>query len=327
MAAKRKSAPRLSIPESGEGVPSLVPASSPQSATILVVEDHASSRSGLQLLLRSAGYRVVAVADAEAALAAAGDQTFDLVLCDVNLGGSSGISLTRALRRHDRHAGVPIILMSADAKSRRQVAGLDSGADDYVAKPIDFDELLARIRSHLRRAEWELELRRRCTYDALTGVLGRAAVIDELVRELKRGNRSGRPVSVLLVDLDRFKAINDRHGHAVGDEALRSTAETLVRLVRSTDRVGRIGGDEFLVVLPETGEQEAAALRGRLAQSWSRMAPRPRGMDEPVLISIGFATAHAREPASALLRRVDRSMYEEKARRARAGVAPAPTER
>jgi diguanylate cyclase (GGDEF)-like protein len=327
MTTKRKSTPRAfaAVTTSGESEsPSLAPNEVTHPATILVVDDDPSGRNGLELLLQSVGYRVAAVPNAEAALELTSHQSFDLVLCDVNLGGTSGYTLTRALRRAPLHTTTPIILISCDARARRIVQGLDAGADDFVAKPIDFDELLARIRRHLERAERERALRRRCTYDAVTAVLSRAAIEEETVREMKRAHRSGLPLSVLLVDLDGFKAINDRYGHAAGDDALRAAAETLVRLLRSTDRVGRIGGDEFLAILPDTGATEVLDLVNRLQLAWRRSPPRPRGITEPVLVSIGHATAQRGDSVTALVHRADRSMYENKASRRACAVRAAP---
>src|SRR5690606_28563638 len=140
---------------------------------------------------------------------------------------------------------VPIILLSAIANSQRKVRGLDQGADDFLEKPVDVDELLARIRMHLRHDARQRELLERSRYDAVTSVLSRGAIEAELERELKRSSRSGLPVSVLMIDIAHFKRFNDRYGHAVGDEALLSVAEKLVSLLRATDQVGRYGGDEF----------------------------------------------------------------------------------
>jgi diguanylate cyclase (GGDEF)-like protein len=294
------------------------------SATILLVEDDEASRSGFELMLRLSGYRVVTAADAGEAIERAQQHAPDLVLCDVNLPDGNGYALTEKLRLDGRYADTPIILMSADARSSRRVIGLDRGADDFVEKPVDFDELLARIRCHLRHMERERELRRRCTYDALTGVLSRAAVEDELVRELKRRSRTGLAVSVIIFDLDGFKAINDVHGHAAGDDALRKTARTLTHLLRSTDRLGRIGGDEFLAVLPDTNAPEASQLMARIEEAWRHQPPRPRGVDAPVLISMGTATARADESLHAVLRRADRAMYDKKYKRRTSGVRPGP---
>jgi diguanylate cyclase (GGDEF)-like protein len=290
-------------------------------ATILLVGDDAAARRRLELMLRLSGYRVLAVADVADALEQARQHQPDLVLSDVTLAGApDGFAFAERLRLDPRQADTPVVLMSKDAPSSCCVSAFDRGADDVVGKAVDFEELLARIRCHLRHAERARELRRRCTYDALTGALSRAAVEEELARELKRNRRTGLPVSVLMADLDGFKAINDRYGHAAGDDALRMTARTLTHLLRTTDRIGRVGGDEFLAVLPDTDAADAYQLMARIERAWCAHPPRARGVEAPVLVSMGTATASADESAQAVLRRADRAMYE--AKQQRRGASP-----
>jgi two-component system, cell cycle response regulator len=287
------------------------------SATILVVEDDDSSRVGLAKLLGGCGYHVITAVDAEAALRHVDDTHIEIVLADVNLPGVDGFELTKRLRQ-GRNREVPILLMSAEASSSRKVTGLDLGADDFVQKPIDFDELLARIRAHLRRGTRQRELEDKSKHDALTGTLNRGAIEEELARQIKLANRSGLPVSVLMADVDDFKDINDRHGHAAGDDALCDVAKTLVKLVRSTDRVGRIGGDEFLVVLPNTNHLAATQLVRRLRSVWRQAPPRVHRTDRRIYISVGVATSAPGDSLEALVRRADVMMYDDKRRSRRA---------
>jgi DNA-binding response OmpR family regulator len=180
---------------------------------ILVVDDDASSRRGYELLLRMAGHRVTTAADGDEALEKVRGQEFDVVVSDVNMPKVDGFELTRQLRAESATRDVPIILLSAVANSSRLVRGLDRGADDFLEKPVDVDELLARIRMHLRHGQRQRELIERSRFDAVTGVLNRGAIDEELERELKRSERSGLPVSVLMIDIDGFKGFNDRYGH------------------------------------------------------------------------------------------------------------------
>lgn len=284
--------------------------------SILVVEDDAATREELVLLLQGSGYQAIAAADADQALALARSRRFDLVLSDVNLPGQNGYELTRELRREGTCQFTPIILVSAVAYSQRRVLGLDGGANDFIGKPIDVDEMLARIRLHLRQSRRERELRQRCRYDPVTGVLNRYAIDEELRRELARSRRSGAALSVLMVDLNAFKSINDRHGHTRGDEALRLTAARLVELLRSSDRVGRYGGDEFFVMLPDTGCEDAYALLERLRRSWRLAPPELPRTATTISISVGTATARPEETAEQLVRRADEAMYHSKRRQA-----------
>ncbi len=285
-------------------------------AHILVVEDDEGTREELARVLEGAGYRTALAGDAREALALAQARRFDLVLTDVNLPGQNGYQLTRALRREGPSRFTPIVLVSGVADSQRRVAALDGGANDFLSKPVDVDELLARIRLQLRQARRERELRQRCRYDPVTGVLNRYAIDEELRRELARSRRSGAPLSVLMVDIDAFKSINDRHGHTRGDEALRLTAARLTELLRAADRVGRYGGDEFLVILPDTGCEDAYALLERLRRSWQLGPPELPRTTTSVTISVGSATARPEETSEQLVRRADEAMYYSKRRKA-----------
>jgi diguanylate cyclase (GGDEF)-like protein len=279
---------------------------------LLVVEDDRSARLGFALLLRSEGYDVVAVESAEDGVERLRNGGIDLVLCDVNLPGMSGYDLTAIIRRQDVLRDVPIILMSAVGGSERKVTGLDVGADDFMVKPVDPEELGARIRVHLRRARRNAELKYQSMRDPLTGLLNRRSIEEELRRELRRMSRTGLPVSLMMVDLDHFKEINDCHGHVVGDEALRRVAVKLEASVRNTDRVARFGGDEFLIVLPDTDEAQLAEMKVRLGLAWRRHPPMVPNVPRPVMASFGGATAEAETSVEALIRRADQAMFKHK---------------
>lgn len=279
---------------------------------VLVVDDDAASRRGYELLLKVSGYQVVTASSGREALDRVHELEFDVILSDVNLPHVDGYELTRQLRHESRTRDVPIILVSAYADSARKVAGLDWGADDFLEKPVDVDELLARVRMHVRHSKRSRELIEQSRYDTVTGTLNRRAIDEELDRELKRAARTGLPVSVLMVDIDAFKAFNDRYGHQVGDQALRAVAQKLRNVLRETDHIGRFGGDELLVVLPATDRQSTQALTERIALAWRQHPPMPGGVAEPVLISVGAATADHPMTREALIKVADARMYADK---------------
>jgi diguanylate cyclase (GGDEF)-like protein len=280
-----------------------------QSQHILLVEDEAAARGAMAALLREEGYRVTAVIDGIEALDAVDREVPDLVISDVNMPRCDGFHLVRRLRDRPATAHVPIVLVSALAAPNRRVVGLDLGADDFVAKPIDFGELLARVRAHLRRAHERDDLERRAVIDGLTGILNRRGIAAVLQREIQRSRRSGTPLSVLMIDVDRFKKINDDHGHQAGDTVLRHVARSVADVVRVVDQVGRFGGDEFLVVLPDADASAAATLAGRLHTL--RLPPLAVGADTEVdvTISTGVATLRADDTTDSLVERADRDMY------------------
>jgi diguanylate cyclase (GGDEF)-like protein len=276
---------------------------------ILVVEDEPVAREALATLLGDEGYRVTAVRDGLAALDVVKHDPPALVLSDVRMPRADGFDLVRRLRARATTAHIPILLISALAAPERRVRGLDLGADDFLAKPVDFGELLARVRMHLRRVRERRELEQRALVDGLTGVLNRRGITIELEREIRAARHGGRNLCVLMVDIDAFKRLNDEHGHQAGDTALRHVANALVGAVRTVDRVGRYGGDEFLLVIPDTDPQALAALAGRLRTlRLPRLAVDPE-REVDLTISIGPACLHAGERMEDLIARADRAMY------------------
>lgn len=278
-------------------------------AHILVVEDDQNARDALTTLLADEGYRVTAAEDGVAALEAALRDPPSIVISDVNMPLGDGFDLVKRLRTDQATAHVPIVLLSALSAPNRRVHGLDLGADDFLAKPVDIDELLARVRAHLRRAQDREALERRSLIDPLTGVLNRRGIAAELQRELQRARRASVPLSVLMIDVDRFKSINDNYGHQAGDTVLRHVSAAVASAVRVVDHVGRYGGDEFLVVLPGTSAEAASVLAGRLRSLRLPRLAIPSDVEIAVTISIGVATFRDDETAQQLLERADQAMY------------------
>jgi two-component system, cell cycle response regulator len=281
---------------------------------ILVVEDDDDAREALAELLVEQGYDVATARDGIEAIEMAERAPPTLVISDVCMPRRDGFALIGELRRHTASADTPIILMSGITERERRVRGLDLGADDYLGKPVDADELLARVRVHLRNARRRQELERRSLLDPLTGVLNRRGLMAALRREYERVHRGGAPLSVLVFDVDRFKELNDNHGHQVGDLVLRHIAREISDAVRAVDHVGRVGGDEFLVVIPDADEAAVDALAARLAEL--RLPPLMfDGTALDVGVSIGVATLRAGETVDQLLARGDAAMYQRKRQR------------
>lgn len=270
-------------------------------------------------LLEGEGYAVTNTPDGLSALAAVERAVPAMIISDVSMPGMDGFELVRELRARTASADVPILLLSAIAQPTRRVTGLDLGADDFVAKPVDLDELLARIRALLRRARQREEIERRATLDLLTGVLNRTGLDAALHREQQRALRNDEPLSILMIDLDKFKALNDEHGHLAGDRALRCVANALLAAVRSSDYVGRYGGDEFIIVLPSSSAASAARLAARLR--CVRMPAISVGAETEIVVqvSIGEATLTPEDTIDTLVERADSAMYRNK----RTSQAPA----
>ncbi len=290
-------------------------------AHILVVEDDSASREALCELLRDVGFRVTAATDGDEGLDVVQSSRPDLVITDVLMPRKNGLLMVAELREHARNADIPVVVVSALDQTDHRVAALDLGADDFLPKPIDPDELLARIRMHLRHAARAHRLERLSTVDDLTGVLNRRGIFEVLERERERAHRIAAPLSVLMIDVNEFKAINDKWGHVVGDHVLAAVGRGLAGIVRSADEVGRVGGDEFLVVCPDTELPAARALSRRIRSLDPMAAQTPVGAIEVgrgphVRLAVGPATAFANETADALIARADAAMYRDKPRRA-----------
>ena len=220
--------------------------------TILLVEDSAVDRHKIGRYLKEWDLDFVAVEDG--AVAWEHIQRPDppsLVLLDWVLPGIDGIELCRRIRTVAGNGNyVYTIMLTAKDKKRHLITAMNAGADDYVAKPVDPSELKARILVGKRIIELQQSLRFAATHDFLTRLLNRAEILASLKRELSRSERDGKPVAALMVDVDHFKNLNDSHGHGAGDAVLKEVADRLRADLRAYDLVGRYGGEEFLIVLP-----------------------------------------------------------------------------
>jgi diguanylate cyclase (GGDEF)-like protein len=222
---------------------------------ILVAEDDTTSLFMLQSLLEKWGYDVVALTDGVEALSAMnGESPPLLAVLDWMLPGLNGPEICRRLRMvEEERRGRPyqyIIILTVKGEKENVVAGLDSGADDYITKPFDSQELQMRIRVGERILSLQEQLRKAALFDPLTGLPNRKAAITGLEGEIARSERSEEPFAIALLDLDHFKEVNDCYGHATGDSVLAEAARRMRSAVRSYDLVGRYGGEEFLLVFP-----------------------------------------------------------------------------
>lgn len=280
---------------------------------ILLVEDNAQARQTLVEILTDEQYEVCAASGGHEALRLAEREPPDLIVSDVHMPDGDGLELVREARRSPWGQGTPILLMSGEHQVSQRVAGLDVGADDFIAKPVDVEELLARIRSHARRALREVALVRSSLLDPLTGVLNRRGLDESYAREIARSARGNGPLAVALIDLNGFKTINDQHGHLAGDRVLCEVAAALRAALRSTDTLGRIGGDEFVLVFASSNETDERILARRLRALAPVCCPLPGGTEVPVTFAVGVTTSEANEPLEAAMLRADRAMYGHKA--------------
>jgi diguanylate cyclase (GGDEF)-like protein len=308
---------------------------------VLVVDDSSAVRRALRetLLQLPAVGEVIEAVDGVDALAHLAHTPVDLILSDVTMPRLDGFKFLSAVRNNPRLRDVMVIMLSAHGESVDKVRGLTIGANDYVTKPFERGELQARVTVMLKLKELQeelqrkaadleranLELERLANQDGLTGLPNRRSVFARLEVEFHRARRHHKALSVLMLDIDHFKAFNDRFGHQAGDEALRAVGSALTAGVRTYDCPGRYGGEEFVCLLPEAGEAEALVVAERLRQGIASLrlalpgAPNGEAQDAAevrVTVSIGVATwpAVPSETLVDFIAAADRALYQAKAR-------------
>jgi diguanylate cyclase (GGDEF)-like protein len=272
-------------------------------ARILVIDDSATIRLVVRKAL--ADFDVQEAADGPAGLASAFENPPDVVLLDRYLPGEDGLAILAKLLHNELTRDVPVIFLTADDDPTTLVTALEVGAHDFIRKPFLAEELLARVRGAARLKRLGDELRRVANHDPLTGLLNRRALETELRRWVSLHRRYDIGLSVLVGDLRGFKQINDRYGHAMGDQALVTVAKVLGSAVRDGDLVARWGGDEFVVLLPQTDLEAARLLAERLITMVSRHAVG----DCPLRITLGVADDPTEEDGADMLHRADLDLY------------------
>lgn len=291
---------------------------------ILIAEDDPVSRRVLEVFLSKRGFEVVTAQNGTDALEILEREDAPrLALLDWMMPGMEGTQVCRRLRERTAHAYVYVILLTAKSQKEDLLRGLDSGADDYLTKPFDPQELHARLRVGRRILDLQdnlittrEELRFRASHDALTGVANRGVILETLRREHSRQVRTGGCFGLIMVDLDDFKKINDTYGHPCGDAVLQEAAKRMTASVRAYDAVGRYGGEEFLIVVPAA---DASAMLGLAERIRKALAAKPVSTQEGEInitasLGIGVSIDPNRYSPEGLLRLADEALYRAKAR-------------
>jgi diguanylate cyclase (GGDEF)-like protein len=286
---------------------------------LLIAEDDSVTRKLLVEMFRRWNYEIVIACDGnEAWEALERPDAPSLAVLDWMMPGIDGVEVCARARELEKEIRPYVILLTGMTNKKDLVKGFDAGADDYVTKPFHPDELHARIRAGERIVALQIEslaarnaLRKLATYDHLTGLRNRAAILAELDRELVRAQRDHSPVAAVMADVDHFKQVNDTYGHPVGDVVLAEIAQRMASEVRSYETIGRYGGEEFLIVL--TGCDLAAA--GKQAERVRRCVAAKevvvRGVKLPITVSLGVASTCQGEnlTAETLIEMADVAMY------------------
>lgn len=286
---------------------------------ILVADDEPISRHLLERFLRKWQYEVLVACDgSEAWQALEREDAPRLVILDWVMPGMDGAEICRKVRQQTDRPYTYILLLTGKSKKQDLVEGLEAGADDYLPKPFDKEELRVRLRAGRRILELQEQLiagregqKFQATHDALTGLWNRAGILEILEKEVARARRQSSPLSIVLADLDHFKRINDTYGHLAGDAVLREAAQRMRASVRSYDSVGRYGGEEFLIALPGSSTvNQAERIRASVGAN-------PVDTPEaPITVTLSLGVAVWQEDGKAtvdtLLRPADAALYRAK---------------
>jgi two-component system, cell cycle response regulator len=284
------------------------------SRRVLLVENSPSDRQLLRNWLNTEMIETYEAVDIITALSACQKYQPNLVLLQLRLNTWDGYEVIRRLKDDPKTRSIPVIFVAASALTAEKAKGIDMGAVDFVSKPFDSVELLARVNSALRTKALLDLLEQRAHLDGLTELGNRFALMDALPRELAACRETGRPMSLLIGDLDHFKKVNDHYGHAAGDDVLRRTAMILRSVVKPTDFLARYGGEEFVVLCPncdlETVFRTAERLRARVADSTVSF----RNSLIHTTMSVGVTCVEPGETHDApeVLERADRALYRAK---------------
>jgi two-component system cell cycle response regulator len=292
---------------------------------LLLVEDEPTQLLLAQRMLRRGGYDVETASDGATALEKLATGRFQLLVTDWEMPGMDGPTLCRRVRATRLPGYLYILLLTGQLSTHSVVIGLEAGADDYVRKPADEAELLARLAAGKRIVQLEQSLRdanaqiqRLSITDPLVGTYNRRYLNEQLMQDAARARRTQQPLSAILADLDFFKAINDRHGHQVGDEVLRHFVSVACGAIRDgIDWVARYGGEEFVVVLPDTGLAAALGVAEKIRALCASSILANDGASLQFTASFGVAELNPGEgadgaAAEALLRGADAALYRSK---------------
>jgi len=288
---------------------------------VAIVDDDAAIRRLVRLYLRRSGYDIAEYATGEEARAQLAAGTWDLAILDRRLPDMDGVVLCSELKSNPEMRNRYVIMLTGETEQEDKVQGLDLGADDYITKPFQSAELLARIRAGKRIVDLQKELmetNRRLELlsitDGLTKLYNHRYFQDELSRAFEESHRYQRPLSLAIIDIDFFKKVNDTYGHAVGDEVLKCVSKLFQQSIRSSDLAARYGGEEFAVMMPETELNDALTFAEKIRHLIEETEIATQAGTLHVTVSIGLsAVPHTRiRSAAEVIVAADKALYRAK---------------
>ncbi len=283
--------------------------SEPEPYRILIIDDEADAAAFHAASLEAAGLRAVILTDPLEVISQLVEFQPDVILADVYMPRCSGPELAAVIRQEEAFVGIPIVFLSRETDRMKQIAALGEGGDDFFTKPVSPDELVAAV---VARAQRGRRLRQFMEHDGLTGLYSHSRIIDQLEAAVRRADRREGSLAVAMLDIDGFKLVNDTHGHLVGDQVLKALAHLLRQRLRLSDVLGRYGGDEYLVVLPDTDAAAALAKMDEIRRNFAAVEHDTGRRSFTVTVSGGVAEFPEAASVHELIARADEALYRAK---------------
>ncbi|GAA6623171.1 diguanylate cyclase [Scytonema sp. NUACC26] len=294
---------------------------------ILIVDDMKQNLESLGAILRRVGYKTALASSGREALEQVQIIVPDLILLDLIMPDISGLLVCEQLKADPKLAEIPVIFLTANREKEKLLDAFDKGAVDYITKPFDMFELLARVRTHLKlkskqeelkkallvRGKLVKELEELAITDPLTGIWNRRYLYKQAEMEFQRAQRYQQAFSIFMIDIDRFKRINDSYGHTVGDAVLQALVPTVTSSLRKIDSFGRFGGEEFLLLLPETDLDTAITIAERIRKNIEKLIISYHEKMISITVSIGVSSYKLEDSTVELIiQRADAALYQAK---------------
>lgn len=275
---------------------------------VLIIDDDIDLANHFRLVLSAANMEVAVLTKPEAVIDTVAVFHPELILMDMYMPGYAGPELATVIRHHDEWIGLPIVYLSAETDIDRQLQAMRRGGDDFLTKPISDAHLVSAVKVRAARSR---QLANLMSKDSLTGLLKHARIKETMALELARAQRSGKPLSVAMIDIDLFKSVNDTYGHTVGDRVIMALAHLLKQRLRKTDGIGRYGGEEFVAILPECDQETACQLLDDIRERYATLRFQHEGQEFSSTFSAGIACSMQMPSANSdeLLITADEALY------------------
>lgn len=277
-----------------------------EAGKVLIIDDSPALAAFYAAHLNEAGFVTQVVNDPLKALDALNEQQPELILLDMNMPGASGEEIAEVIRQQDAYLSIPIVFLSAESDVGRQREAMSLGGDEFLHKPIEPAHLISAVKSRVIRYR---SLRALMVRDSLTGLLNHTSFKERLRAETARAKRQGKPLSVALIDIDFFKKVNDSYGHPAGDRVIKSLSRLLKQRLRGADVIGRYGGEEFAVALPETPIEGAKRVLDHIRESFAGIVQHAGDKTFQVTLSAGVAPYGEESNGESLINAADEALY------------------